>query len=190
MGKSLSFVRHQNTMLSAGRFTLRPYRHEDAASMSAAVRESTATVGRWMSWAKPDFNEYDALSWFTVCDVGRAAGESHEFGIFTEENEFVGGCGLNQFSKLNKFCNLGYWVRQTRQRQGAGAAATLALRALALGQLGLARVEIVVAEGNTPSIALARRVGATHECLARNRLQLHGKAVAAHVFSFTSNADA
>lgn len=115
----------------------------------------------------------------------RAARTAHEFGIFTPDGEFVGGCGLNQFSAQNNLCNLGYWVRQSHQRTGAASAATLALRDLGLDQLGLSRIEIVIAEGNLASIAVARKTGATYECLARNRLQLHGQPVAGHVFSFT-----
>lgn len=156
--------------------------------MSAAVRESTETVGRWMTWAKPDFSDYDAVCWFEVCNQSRAAGTGHEFGMFTAEGDFVGGCGLNQFSAANKLCNLGYWVRQSHQRSGAATAATLALRDLGLQRLGLARIEIVVAEGNTASMGVARKAGASYECLAQSRLQIHGKSVAAHVFSFTEVA--
>ncbi|WP_396268873.1 GNAT family N-acetyltransferase [Ideonella sp.] len=174
-------------MLRAAAFLLRPYRDDDAPVMSAGVRESVQTVGRWMSWATPDFSDYDALCWFAACNAARASGEGHEFGIFTLDGQFVGGCGLNQFNAPNKFCNLGYWVRDFKQRMGAATAATLALRDLALGKLGQARVEIVVAEGNEPSLAVARKAGATHEGLARQRLQLHGQAVDAHVFAFTSS---
>jgi len=177
-------------MLSAGKFTLRPYHHSDAVEMSSAVRESMETIGRWMTWAKPNFSDYDAACWFEHCSQSRATGSAHEFGIFTLDGNFVGGCGLNQFSSINKLCNLGYWVRQSQQRKGAATAAVLALRDFGLQHLGLARVEIVVAEGNDASIGVARKTGATHECLARSRLQLHGKPVAAHVFSFTSATDA
>jgi RimJ/RimL family protein N-acetyltransferase len=177
-------------MIPAGQFILRPYRQSDALDISAAVRESTETVGRWMSWAKRDFSEYDAACWIANCMQTRAAGTAHEFGIFTPNGEFVGGCGLNQFSSLNNLCNLGYWVRQSRQRTGAATAATLALRDLGLGRLGLSRIEIVVADGNDASIAVARKAGASYECLARNRLQLHGKPIAGHVFSFTPGLDA
>lgn len=170
-------------MLAANSFVLRPYQAGDAAEMSAAVRESMQTVGRWMSWAKPDFSAYDALCWFEYCSQARAAGSAHEFGIFAADGSFVGGCGLNQFNSLNKFCNLGYWIRESRQREGAATAAVWALRDLGLRSLAQARIEIVVAEGNTPSVAVARKAGATYECLARNRLQLHGNPVAAHVFS-------
>jgi RimJ/RimL family protein N-acetyltransferase len=177
-------------MVPAGRFILRPYRHSDAAEMSAAVRESTETVGRWMSWAKADFNEYDAACWFDHCSQASANGSAHEFGIFGLDGSFVGGCGLNQFSVINKLCNLGYWVRQSRQRNGAAAAAVLALRDLGLIRLGMARIEIVVAVDNVASIGVARKSGATHECVARSRLQVHGKPTPAHVFSFTHDTDA
>jgi len=172
-------------MIRAGDFILRVYQDSDAAEMAAAVRESSDTVGKWMTWAKPTFSEYDALCWFANCRFARSNGSGHEFGIFTSGGQFVGGCGLNQFSAANKLCNLGYWVRQSAQRRGAATAATIALRDLALQSLGQARVEIAVANGNEPSLGVARRTGATYECLARKRLQLHGRAVDAHLFSFT-----
>lgn len=177
-------------MLLADPFILRPYRQSDAAAMSAAVRESTATVGRWMSWAKPDFSEYDAACWFEHCRQARAAGTAHEFGIFTADGGFVGGCGLNQFSPVNNLCNLGYWVRQSHQRAGAATASVKALRELGFGPLGLTRIEIVVAEGNAASIGVAQKAGAEHECVARCRLRVHGRSVSAHVFSFTRASDA
>ncbi len=172
-------------MLTAGNYLLRPYTDADAAQMSQAVRESTATVGRWMTWAKPDFSEYDAICWFAQCNAARASGAAHEFGIFALDGQFIGGCGLNQIATANKFCNLGYLVRQSAQRRGVAIAATLALRDFAFQSLGLARVEIVVAEGNEASLGVARKTGAVYECLAKNRLQIHVQAVAAHVFSFT-----
>lgn len=171
-------------MIAAGPFHLRPCGEADADEMAAAVRESMATVGRWMSWARADFGAYDALCWFEHCRQARASGEAHEFGLFDARGRYVGGCGLNQFNRLNRFCNLGYWVRESRQREGAALAAVQALRDLALGRLGQARVEIVVAEGNAASHGVAVRAGALLEGLARHRLQLHGQPVNAHVFSF------
>ncbi len=45
-----------------------------------------------------------------------------------------------------------------------------------------------MADGNEPSLAVARRAGAAYEGLARRRLQLHRKTVDAHVFAFTAQA--
>jgi ribosomal-protein-serine acetyltransferase len=171
---------------SAG-FVLRPFATQDAPTFAAAVRESMATVGQWMSWAQPGFSEDDARAWFGACDTARANGSGHEFGIF-RGNTFVGGAGLNQLNAMHAFCNLGYWVRASAQRQGAASAAVAALARHAFEELKQSRVEIVVAEGNAPSIGVARKAGAVHECLARNRLLLHGKPVAAHVFSLVPEA--
>lgn len=192
MSRSLSNVMPDGVdgLITAGLFILRPYVEADASSMGAGVRESMETLGRWMPWAKPDFSDDDALCWFAECSSDRALGEAHEFGIFSKDGRFIGGCGLNQFSKRDKFCNLGYWVRQSEQGKGAATAATRALRRLAFESLGLARVEIVVAQGNEPSIAVARKAGAVYECLAHNRLQVQGQATAAHIFSFIADTGA
>jgi ribosomal-protein-serine acetyltransferase len=172
------------TQLHAAGFLLRPFVASDAPAFAAAVRESTSTVGKWMSWAHAGYTEREALAWFAQCDAGRASGSAHEFGIFRLDGEtLVGGAGLNQFNTVNGFCNLGYWVRESAQRQGAALAAIGALAEYAFGPLEQGRVEIVVAIQNTASLAVAHKSGAFHESLAPNRLRLHGKPVAAHVLS-------
>ena len=172
------------TQLRNGAFLLRPLTDADAPAMAAAVRESHATVGKWMSWAHRDYSTAEALGWVALCDASRADGSAHEFGLFRADGQaLVGVAGLNGFNRLHGFCNLGYWVRASAQRQGAALAAVGALADYAFRQLGQHRVEIVVAEGNIPSLMLAQRAGAVHECLARKRLQLHGTAVAAHMLS-------
>jgi ribosomal-protein-serine acetyltransferase len=172
------------TELHRAGFVLRPFTNHDAPAFAAAVRESASSVGRWMSWAADDFSQEQALAWFALCDTGRATGSSHEFGIFNN-GRIVGGAGLNHFNALHGFCNLGYWVRASAQRQGAASAAVAVLARHAFDVLAQSRVEIVVAEGNTASIGVAVKAGAVHECLARNRLLVHGVPVAAHVFAFT-----
>ena len=148
-----------------------------------------STVGAWMSWAHPGYSDRHALDWFAFCDGARGAGTAFEFGLFREaDGLLVGGAGLNQFNWANGFCNLGYWVRESAQRQGAATAAARLLSLYAFAVLNQTRVEIVVAAGNEPSCAVARRTGATHECLARNRLKLHGKPVDAHVFALVPAA--
>ncbi len=163
---------------------LRPFADADATAFVAAVRESVATVGRWMPWCHEGYAEQDALDWFALCRDGLAAGSAHEFGLFdARDGELLGGAGLNFINPLHRMCNLGYWVRQSRQRQGVAGRAVQALAAHAFDALGLHRVEIVVASDNLPSHAVARTSGALWECTARNRLFLHGAPVAASVFS-------
>lgn len=174
-------------MLTTNQFLLRPFVESDAISFAAAVRESGATVGKWMSWAHAEYSEAEARSWLEYCALERVKGTAYEFGIFNAHTQaLVGGCGLNQFNHVNGFCNLGYWVRESAQRQGAGIMAIEALSRHAFSDLKQGRVEIVVAAGNTPSMALAEKAGAKQECLARNRLKLHGKFVDAYLYSLVT----
>lgn len=171
-------------IIKSSQFLLRPFAESDASSFAAAIRESGATVGRWMSWAHAEYSEAEAMSWFATCATERAKSVSYEFGIFDAESQsLVGGCGLNQFNVVNGFCNLGYWVRESWQRRGAGMFAIQSLKSFAFRDLAQGRVEIVVAAGNFASQALAERAGATRECLSRNRLKLHGTFTGAYVFS-------
>ena len=108
-------------------------------------------------------------------------------------NDFIGGAGLNLIVRRNFYCNLGYWVRQSQQRKGiASASASACVAALSefgLRELGLLRIEIVVADDNEPSTAVARKAGAELECVAGNRLLFRGQPVAASVFSLVPPAN-
>ena len=163
---------------------LRAFELHDAQAFTQAVRESIPTVGRWLSWCHDEYAEDDALVWFSLCELGRTDGSSHEFGIFDEATgELLGGAGLNHFNTDHNFCNLGYWVRQSAQGRQVAPRAAAALARFGFEQLGLTRIEIVTAEGNDASSAVAIKLGATLECLARHRLVIHGTPVAARVHS-------
>jgi RimJ/RimL family protein N-acetyltransferase len=55
-------------------------------------------------------------------------------------------------------------------------------------ELGLMRIEIVVAEGNVSSAGVARKAGALHEGLMRNRLVVGGVSVPAWMFSMVPDS--
>jgi len=165
------------------RLVLRPFESDDAEAFAEAARESAETVGRWMPWCHAGYTADEARRWFDMCAQGLAQRTSFEFGMFTEDSrEFLGGAGLNHFNLDHNFCNLGYWVRQSRQRQGIAPRAARALANFGFETLGLTRIEIVVAVGNEPSEAVARKLGASFECVARNRLVIR-EPVAASVYS-------
>jgi ribosomal-protein-serine acetyltransferase len=95
----------------------------------------------------------------------------------------LGGIGLNQFNREHNFCDLGFWVRESRQRQGIASRAARAVTAFGFRELTLTRIEIVIAEGNILSRRVAEKLGATFECVARNRLVSTGVPLAAAVYS-------
>lgn len=144
---------------------LRPLRDSDVESLLVAARESVATVGRWMPWCHSEYMAEEARQWIAVCEQALAEKSAFNLGVFSADGtELLGGGGLNQFNTLHNFCNLGYWVRESKQRQGIATRVVQALADFGFSVMGLTRIEIVVAEGNEPSSAFARKVGAQFEC--------------------------
>jgi RimJ/RimL family protein N-acetyltransferase len=172
------------TVIQAPGLVLRPFVDSDADDFAAAVRESVASVSPWMGWCVDGYTAADAIAWFAVCRAGAAAGTAFEFGMFdAQSGRFLGGAGLNDIRQVHRFCNLGYWVRQSAQGQGVASRCVPALAAHAFEVLGLHRVEIVVAVGNSASEAVAIKSGALHERVARNRLCINDRPADAHVYS-------
>jgi ribosomal-protein-serine acetyltransferase len=169
-------IKHQNLIL-------RPFETRDAEAFATAARESIDTVGLWMPWCVADYSAVTALEWFALCDAGSSANTACDVGVFDANGLLLGGVGLNQFNHQHKVVNLGYWVRATKQRQGVCFRAAQALANHGFTELGFGRIEIVIAEGNAPSVAVARKLGAVFECYARNRLVIHDAAVTASVYS-------
>jgi RimJ/RimL family protein N-acetyltransferase len=164
--------------------TLRTLEEVDAPALVQAARESLDTVGRWMPWCTASYSEKDALDFVADCRSNRSRGTAYDLGIFEDgDPTLVGIVGLNSIDLRNRFCNLGYWVRNSRQRRGIAFRCLEILARYAFEELNLFRVEIVVAVGNTASDALALKAGALAERVARNRIHIRGTSVPATVYS-------
>jgi len=168
---------------AADGIVVRPHAPADVAPMCAAVLESMATVGRWMAWCHPGYSMQDAEDWYARCATAWATDSDREFGIFDAVGGDVLGCiGVNQINRVNAIGNLGYWVRAMREGRGIATTAARLVARYAFTELALARLEIVVLEGNAASRRVAEKVGARFECVARHRLQWRGEARDAAVF--------
>ena len=169
--------------LSGQQVLLRPYRLEDASALFAAAVESVETVGRWMPWRHAGYAAAESVAWIEKCHAMWQSGEQYEFGAFDSENHYVGGGGLHQFNSFHNYCALGYWVRQSRQRRGFAPEVARLLAKFGFETLRVTRIEIVAASENAASRRVAETVGGQFECVARNRLVIHGVPVAAAVYS-------
>ena len=122
------------------------------------------------------FYERCAKAWDTDGD--------REFGIFDAVSDEMLGCvGINQINRINRFANMGYWVRASRERRGIASTAARLASGFAFAALGLARIEIVVLPDNMASRRVAEKIGARFECIARSRLQFGSEAHDAAMYS-------
>lgn len=160
---------------------------------AAAEARADAEFRRWMPWCHEnytieesrDFVKRTVANWRDSNDVWRG-GMQFGYAIFDAENEkFLGGVGLNQPNDIHKIFNLGYWIRPSAQKRGAGSRAARLLANAAFEDLAeLNRIEILVAVENAASLKTAEKAGALREGVLRNRLAIGGRVHDAAMFSF------
>jgi RimJ/RimL family protein N-acetyltransferase len=170
--------------LSDERLTLRPIQPADAEPLHLAARESLTELIPWMTWAHEGYSLPEMENYTRFATDGWAAGTLHVFTILDRQDGAVSGvASLSNLNLTYHYCNLGYWVRTSRRGQGlAGRAARLIAR-YGLEQLGLMRIEIVVALDNLASQRVAQKCGAQREGILRNRIPVHNGMADAVMYS-------
>jgi ribosomal-protein-serine acetyltransferase len=172
------------TQCEAGPILIRRYRLHDAPALTAAVRESIASVGRWQEWCRPDYGEREAGEWIEHAIAAWNSTHSYEFAIIDANSaRYLGGIGVNQRNREHNFANIGYWVRESSQGRNVATAATRLACEFAFASLELTRIEIIAAIDNLSSRRVAEKAGAIFEGLARNRLVLNGTPLEAAVYA-------
>lgn len=154
---------------------IRPYRDTDAALVFEAAAESVEHVSPWMAWCHPGYTLAESESWVRHCIAAWREATEYNFVIEGPDGRCLGGCGLNQINREHRVANLGYWIRASALRRGVATEAVRQVAEFAFGETDLARLEIVVAVGNAPSLGVAASVGAIREGLVHDRLYVHGR---------------
>lgn len=152
--------------------TVRLYQLGDAEAIQVAALESVAEVYPWMAWCHARYTLDEARQWVSLQIEAARQRTAFEFVIVGEDGRLLGGCGINQINPMNRFANLGYWVRTSAAGRGVAPCAVRQVAAYAFRETDLIRLEIVVAVGNRRSQRVAEKVGATREGVLRSRLLL------------------
>jgi RimJ/RimL family protein N-acetyltransferase len=170
--------------LTDGVVTLRPFEFGEEGILHQAVHESLAELEPWMAWANEKYTNETALNFITLTRTYWSNGTLYAFAITdAQTGVIIGGCSLSHIHPVYHFCNLGYWVRTSRHREGiAGRATKLAAR-FAFEKVKLIRAEVVIAVGNERSIRVAEKIGAHYEGILLNRMVVGKQVLDAHMFS-------
>lgn len=142
------------------KIVIRPFESCDAIAFVEAVRESLNSLIPWMVWAHEDYTAEEALKWFSYTHLQRRQGVANECGLFTEDGRFLGGVGLRYSCGPDIPAALGYWVRSSEQRKGIASQAVRQIASQAFEQTDIDVIEILAAESNIASRAVATRAGA------------------------------
>jgi len=172
------------TSFGNGVITIRPFKSQDVPSFFAAVRASADVLGRWMPWCHADYSIDEAKMWLATCQAAWTRHTSYPFLIIEPNNhEVIGSVDINQINRDHNFGNVGYWVSSAHSGKGIATAAVKLAIQFGFTEVGFTRLEIVALAENVASRRVAEKVGATFECIARNRLTGWGKVQDAAVYS-------
>jgi ribosomal-protein-serine acetyltransferase len=159
--------------LTDGIIVLRPYRKSDLKGCYEAIIESRKEISAWLPFAQEGYSLNDTRDWIKTRPANWKSGQGYEFAIIdAKDGRIIGGCGLNDISRMDQRCNLGYWVRTSDTGRGVAPAAAKLLAKWGFDVLKLNRIEIVVAVENARSLGAAAKAGAQREGVLRNRLVL------------------
>lgn len=170
--------------ISDGVILMRPFHLRDAEETFAAVRESLTELKPWMSWAHDGYSLNDAKEFIRITRARWKEGTLFAFVITdAKSGSVLGGCSLSHIHPVYHLCNLGYWVRTSRRGEGIAVRATRLAARYAFEKVGLIRVEIVMAMGNTASRRVAEKAGAHYEGILHNRMVVGREVYDAHMYS-------
>ena len=150
------------TELSDGTITIRAYEPGIELAVFEAARESVREIGPWMKTWQHGATFETAVRHVAESIQAWHADAWYDFAISRLGSTAVlGRVGLDDIR--NDTANVGYWVRTGQTGQGIATAAVRLIRQFGFEDLGLRRLELLIAVENVASRRVAEKVGATVE---------------------------
>ena len=153
------------TEVRTRRLLLRPFRSDDAENFDALVMSSIDHLLPWQPWAADEPHPM-AKRRRELADLGdqlRAGSEAHYAIELPGCGMLLGSAALVTGAAPDRI-ELGYWLGVTHTGCGYATEAATALTHVALGRLGLPRLELWADAQNLASNAVARRAGYRFDC--------------------------
>lgn len=145
---------------------LKQLEQSDADDIFRTIDSQREYLGKWLPFVAFT-NEVSDTQKF-VDSVVHAANDKFEW-IFTirKSDEFVGLIGFRDTDNQNKKTEIGYWLSENFQKQGIVSRSVDKLCEFAFNKLGINRIQIKCAVGNTSSKNIPERLGFSFEGIER-----------------------
>lgn len=165
---------------------LRPLQPEDAPHLFALTDQNRAYLRQWLPWLNHVQQELDSLKFIQEAQENAAARKEYQFGIW-QGDRLIGMIGTHAVNWANRSTSMGYWLDAAAQGQGIMTRACEALISHVFEGMGLNRIEIRCATGNTGSCAIPRRLGFRLEGTVRQAEWLYDHYVDHYVFGLLTD---
>ena len=159
------------------RFVLRPFRRRDAGALYRAVAASQSELAEYLPWAARAYTRSNAVLFIRDSVRSWRESKAYDFTVrrLDEPGEHLGNVSIWHLSRPSRSGEIGYWIRT--DATGRGIATEVAGEALRIGfaELGLHRLILRIAVGNTSSERVAEKLGFTREGVLREEIEVGGR---------------
>jgi len=162
---------------------LDPLKPSDTAEVYLTIDSQRGHLGRWLPFV--ELTKEPAFTEDYVKKAVSAADTNHEpMFVIRHDGNFAGLAGFKNTDIPNRRTEIGYWISRDFEGLGMVSRSVAALLELAYSRLGMNRVQIKCAVGNTRSRNVPLRLGFSLEGIERDgELLAGGVFVDVEVFS-------
>ena len=155
------------------RLMLRPFRRRDVGPLHDAIETSLVDLQPWLPWVE-GYDRGVAQRFVRESVAAWAERRAYDFTIrpITDVNQHIGNVSVWHTSVQNDIGEVGYWIRSDETGHGYGAEATTRAVQIGFEEMGLHKVQLRIAVGNTRSEAIAQRLGFTLEGTLRDEVKV------------------
>jgi ribosomal-protein-serine acetyltransferase len=145
---------------------LRMVRENDAPELFRLVDANRAHLRQWLPWVDDNISADQSLLFIRSSLQQHAENEGFSCAIVLAQR-IVGVVGYQPINQANRCVDLGYWLGREVLGRGIMTRCCRVLIDHAFAKLGLNRIAIRVATGNTASRAIPERLGFMQEGVLR-----------------------
>lgn len=161
------------------KFVLLQPRH--AEEVFAVVDKNRQFLRTWLPWVDSNTSA-DHSKEFIKKTLQQVMEESGlQCGIFYQD-KFVGMIGYHTIKREIDMGEIGYWLDEDANGRGIMTRCVKAMINIGIQELGLKKIEIFCAEGNSRSRAIPERLGFKQEGVIRRAFNLYGECVSLAVY--------
>jgi ribosomal-protein-serine acetyltransferase len=143
-----------------------------AEELFALIDRNRDHLRRWLPWVEATLTAADSAAFIRRSLDQQARQEAVVDGVFLE-GRLAGVVSLVRVDLANRSAMIGYWLGEVQQGKGLMTRACQAMIDYAFGEMGLNRLEIKAAPGNSKSLAVAVRLGFSLEGVERQAAWLY-----------------
>lgn len=146
------------------------------------VEKEREYLREWLPWVDITTEEKHTYNFLKGAHQMNKGGQQLTTWIFYK-GELCGSVGFVRIDKEHDNAEIGYWLSQDKMGLGIMTRSCQRLIRYGFEKLGFKRIIIRVAEENTSSIAIPKRLGFIFEGKSRKALKIRAKYHDLHVFS-------